>query len=177
MPITNRARAIDAADVLNDFISDFVTGVMVFREYSAHLRAGKLSLEMMVGVQKMCLSNVVLAFAKFDEFWKHYHDVVPLEHREACKSILKAVHTRKITEFRNRVVGHIWNTTAQRPLRHSEIMQALDFMTANDFEGFLNWVNNPEANTYPSTVVSVVEAVRNTIVSAYGIRPEEIVNR
>ena len=37
-----RARAIDAADVLNDFLGDFVTGVMVFREYSAELQRGKL---------------------------------------------------------------------------------------------------------------------------------------
>lgn len=32
--MTDRARAIDAVDVLNDFIGDFVTGTMVLREYS-----------------------------------------------------------------------------------------------------------------------------------------------
>jgi hypothetical protein len=177
MTTIDRSRAIDAADVLNDFIGDFVTGVMVFREYSAQLKAGRLSLEMMVGIQKMCLSNIVLAFAKFEEFWKHYHDVVPIEHRDACKSILKAIRNRKITEFRNQVVGHIWNTSERRPLRHSEVMQALESMAAQDFGAFLDWINNPKTNTYPSTVVSIVEAVRDAIVSLHGIRPEEIVNR
>ena len=177
MPTIDKARAIDATDVLNNFIGDFITGVMVFREYSAHLKAGKLSLEMMVGIQKMCVSNVILAFAKFEEFWKHYHDVVPAEHRAASKSILKAIRTRKITEFRNHVVGHIWNTTERRPLRQSEIMKALEYVTAQDFGAFLDWINNPKANIYPSTVVSIVEAVRDSIVAAYSISPAEVVNR
>lgn len=177
MTAIDRTRAIDAADVLNDFIGDFVTGVMVFHEYSAHLKAGKLSHEMMVGIQKMCLSNIVLAFAKFEEFWKHYHDVVPIEHHDACKSILKAIRTRRITQFRNRVVGHIWNTSERRPLRHSEVMQALESMAAQNFGAFLDWINNPKANTYPSTVVSIVEAVRDAIAAVHSIRPEEIVNR
>jgi len=107
----------------------------------------------------------------------HYHDVVPIEHRDACKSILKAIRNRKITEFRNQVVGHIWNTSERRPLRHSEVMQALESMAAQDFGAFLDWINNPKTNTYPSTAVSIVEAVRDAIVSLHGIRPEEIVNR
>ena len=178
MATIDKSRATDAADVLNDFVGDFITGVMVFREYAAELKAGRISLEMMVGIQKMCLSNIVLAFAKFEEFWKHYHDVVPVEHRNACKSILNAIRTRKVTEFRNQVVGHIWNTSKRRPLRQSEIMQALESMAAHDFGAFLDWINNPKAYTYPpSTVVSIVEAVRNAIVAAHGISPEEVVNR
>ena len=173
----DRARAIDAADVLNDFIGDFITGVMVFREYSKELQEGRIKLEMMVPIQKMCLSSLVLAFAKFEEFWKHYHDVVPKEHRDACKSILKAIQVRKITEFRNRCVGHIWDNAKQRPLAHSEVMRALEVMAVPNFAAFLDWINNPKANTYPSTVVSIVEAVRDAIVAGHGIRPEEIVNR
>ena len=30
---SERELAIDAADILNDFIGDLITGVMVFREY------------------------------------------------------------------------------------------------------------------------------------------------
>src|SRR5450759_3858364 len=106
MATTDRARAVDAVDVLNDFVGDFITGGMVLREYAKHHHEGTLPLELMVPIQKMCLSYVVLAFAKFEEFWKHYHDLVPDEHRDGCKSILKALRVRKVTDFRNRCVGH-----------------------------------------------------------------------
>lgn len=173
----DRTHAVDAADVLNDFIGDFITGVMVLRDYSAQLQAEKLSTEMMVGVQKMCVSHLVLAFAKFEEFWEHYHAVVPTQHREACKEILKTIRARRITEFRNQCVGHIWNNNAQRPLKHSEAMRAIETLAAPNFGHFLQWINNPEANTYPSTVVSVMETVRDAIINEHRIRPEEIVNR
>ncbi len=163
----DRAHAIDAVDVLNDFIGDFITGVMVLREYSVYFNADKIPLEMMVGIQKMCLSNLVLAFAKFKEFWKHYHDIVPMEHRDACKAILKSIRERKITEFLNRCVGHIWDNDKQRPLANSEIMDALKFMVRSNFDQFLEWINNPKANTYPLTVVSVIETVRDTIVEIH----------
>jgi len=173
----DRERAVDAVDVLNDFIGDFITGVMVFRTYATYLKAGKIPLEMMVGIQKMCVSSIVLAFAKFEEFWRHYHDVVQAEHRDACKDVLKAIRARKITEFRNRVAGHIWNAKTKRPLKNSEVMQALELMAAPHFDAFLDWVNNPVVNAYPTTVVSVIEAVRDGIAAVHDIRPEEIVNR
>lgn len=172
-----RARAVDAADVLNDFLGDFVTGVMVFREYAAHLQRGKLHLMQMVPIQKMCLSNIVLAFAKFEEFWQHYSDVVPALHRDACKQILKEIRERKITDFRNQCVGHIWNKQKGRPLSHSEVMSALGVMMKKDFPAFLKWINNPGSNHYPNTVVSVVETVRDAICTEHGINPEELIGR
>jgi len=180
MPVTaaiNREKALDAVDVLNDFLGDFVTGVMVFREYSAQHKSGRLPLELMVGVQRMCLSSIVLAFAKFEEFWKHYKVVVPVEHHQACKTVLKEIRVRKITDFRNQVVGHVWNTETKRPLRHSEVMEALAHVTSPDFGTFLNWVNSPKGNTYPHTVVSVVETVRDAINVAHGIDATEVVGR
>ena len=172
-----RARAIDAADVLNDFLGDFVTGVMVFREYSAELQRGKLIAMQMVPIQKMCISNIVLAFAKFEEFWQHYSDVVPVRHRDACKQILKEIRERKITDFRNHCVGHIWNKQARRPLAHSEVRAALDFMVKQDFSAFLKWINEPGGNTYPTTIVSVIETVRDAICAEHKITPEEMIDR
>jgi hypothetical protein len=179
MPRTGdlRARAVDAADVLNDFLGDFVTGVMVFREYAGELKRGKLLLMQMVPIQKMCLSNVVLAFAKFEEFWQHYSDVVPAAHRDACKQILKEIRDRKITDFRNQCVGHIWNKQKRRPLAHSEVMAALDGMVNQDFPAFLQWINNPGGNTYPLTVVSVIETMRDAICAEHGISPNELIGR
>lgn len=167
-----KARIVEAVDVLNDFIGDFITGVMVFREYSQQFQLGKLTLEMMVPIQKMCLSNVVLAFAKFEEFWKHYHNLIPQAHREACKAILKSMRARKVKDFRNKCVGHIWDNEKQRPLAHSEVMSALSTLAAPDFDSFLDWINKPRGNVYPNTVVSVVEAVRDELMSLHGLLPQ-----
>jgi hypothetical protein len=175
--MTDRARAIDAVDVLNDFIGDFVTGAMVLREYSRQHNENKLLLEQMIPIQKMCISYVVLAFAKFEEFWEHYHDFVPLENRDACKAVLKVVRIRKITEFRNRAVGHIWDRKTGRPLKHSEIMSAIAAIATPDLAAFLDWVNNPAINAGTSTVVSLIETIRDSIALKHNIEPDEIVRR
>lgn len=175
--MTDRARAIDAVDVLNDFIGDFVTGTMVLREYSQQHNENKLPLAPMIATQKMCISYLVLAFAKFEEFWEHYHDLVPLENRDACKAVLKVMRIRQITEFRNRAVGHIWDRQTKRPLKHSEIVSAIAAIATPDLTAFLDWVNNPAINAGTSTVVSMIETIRDSIASKHNISPDEIVRR
>jgi hypothetical protein len=177
MSITDRAAAVDAADVLNDFIGDLITGVMLLRENSAQHQQGKIPLNMMIPIQKMCLSHLVLALAKFDEFWKHYQKLVPQKHRNDCLAILKILRDRKVIDFRNRCVGHIWDKKQNRPLAHTEVMNALAVIMEPNITDFLNWINNPTSNIYPSTVVSVVEAVRDDLMLAYEIQPDEFVNR
>ncbi len=177
MPTSERERAVDAVDVLNDFIGDFITGGNVLSEYAKQHHEKKLALIVMIPIQKMCISYLVLAFAKFEEFWKHYHDLVPNEHHKACKTILKTLRDRKVTDFRNRCVGHIWDRKRQRPLTHSEVLNALKVIAAPNLGEFLRWINNPNANVYPSTVVSVVEAIRDAVMLTHSIRPNEIVGR
>ena len=56
-------------------------------------------------------------------------------------------------------------------------MGKLDHMTNRDIGGFLNWLNDPNGNVYPSTVVSIVETVRDALMTQYAISSDEIVNR
>ena len=69
-----RERAVDAVDVLNDFIGDFITAERAFQDFSGKLKRGEFPVEAFVPLQRMCISHVALAFAKFEEFWEHYHD-------------------------------------------------------------------------------------------------------
>jgi len=64
MSDTDRKRVLDAVDILNDFIGDLITGVMVFREYSRELKAGRITMVQMVPIQKMCISHLVLTLSK-----------------------------------------------------------------------------------------------------------------
>ena len=87
------------------------------------------------------------------------------------------MHIRKITDFRNRAVGHIWDRKAKRPLKHSEIMSAIAAIATPDLTAFLDWINNPAINAGTSTVVSMIETIRDSIASKHDIQTEEIVRR
>ena len=170
-------RACDAVDTLTDFIGDLIAGVMVLREYMLAREKGCLEDLTMITIRKMCLSHVVLTLCKFDEFWQHYKDLVPLQHRVAGKNILKTMKEKKVKDIRDKWVGHIWDKAQRRPLIHSEIIERFDVLVNGDLSAFLDWINNPKNNTYPSTVLSVVEAIRDSIMETHGISLNEIVDR
>jgi hypothetical protein len=125
----------------------------------------------MSAVQKMCFSHLVLSFCKLLEFRERYHKLVPEIHREALKSLNAEIRRRGAKDFRNKVAGHIWDNKLQRPLRHSEIIAQLDGLIGKHADDFLYWINNPESNTYPETVVSVVETIRDAITRVHAIDP------
>ena len=173
---SNRLRAIQAADTLNDFVGDFVSGVMLLREYDAHHRVEKVSMPLMVTVQKICLSHLILSLCRFREFYARFKNVIPEAHRDTCKKLVKTIEAKGVVHFRNKVVGHIWDKEKNRPLLNSEIMGRLNHMTDSNIGAFLVWLNDPKANIYPSTVVSIVETVRDSIMKEYGLSPDEIIN-
>lgn len=172
-----RDRAVDAVDVLGDFIPDLVTATNVYREYDAQLQSGKLPPALMVGVQRMCFSHLVLACYKLTEFYKRFHDILPAEHHGNVKGLVTEFNRRGIVDFRNKVVGHIWDKGNDRPLRLSEIMQRLQTITNNNMHSFLDWINQPRGNIYPVNVVAVVETLRNALIAQHGITRDEVLGR
>jgi hypothetical protein len=172
-----RDNAVHAVDTLNDFVGDFVGGVMLFREWEIQFKAGRVPEMLMVNVQKICLSHLVLGLCKFVEFYERFRNVIPFEHRDVCKGLVREIKQKGVVEFRNKCVGHIWDTSLHRPLIHSEIMTRLNRLTSCNLSGFLDWINNPKANTFPSTVVSIIETVRDALMSQHGITQDEIINR
>ncbi len=173
----DRENAIDAVDVLNDLIADLVSGTNVFVDYRQRFKSGSFRIEQMVAVQKMCFSHLALSFCKLLEFWEHYQQLVPDKHRGDLKSVNSEIKRRGVKEIRNKVAGHIWDKKLKRPLRHSEIMAQLEAFIGKHADDFLGWVNNPEDNTYPNTILSVVETIRDAIAQEHAINPNEIIER
>jgi hypothetical protein len=173
----NRDTAVDAVDVLNDLLADLVAGTNIFIEYRQRLKSGTFQLGQMVAVQKMCLSHLALAFCKLLEFWEHYQRVVPDIHRGDLKRLNTEIRKRGAKNFRNKVAGHIWDKKLQRPLRHSEIMAQLEGFIGKRADDFLCWVNNPNDNSYPNSIVSVVETIRDAIANEHAIQQSEIIER
>lgn len=172
-----RARAVDAVDVLSDLVIDLVTGVMVFREYEASYEKKGYSDAVHLSVKRLCFFHLILSLCKTIEFWKRYRSIVPDELKGQFKTLVKTLENKKVPDFRNKYIGHIWDDDSKRPLVHSEIIEKIDIICEGDLDGFLTWINNPKGNAFPTNVVTIVEATRDTLVKMHKIRDDEFINR
>jgi len=119
----------------------------------------------------------MLTLSKWLEVHEKYHAIFPKETSPVCRELNKRIRLRGIPDFRNKCIGHIWDKKIGRPLVQSEIMTRLDAIVAGDLPAFFKWLNDPAGNTYPKTVVSIVEKIRDDIVAEHGIHPDEIIDR
>ncbi len=172
-----RTDAVDATDILNDFVGDLVSGVMVLIEYRAILLNDPAQKDALIAIQKMCLSHLILTLNKWLEFYEKYHSLFDGELKNECKELTKRIKNRNIDTFRNKCVGHIWDKNKKRPMYNSEIEKYLNKIMLNDIEKFLLWLNNPTRNEYPDSVVSIIEKCRESIVKKYNIGHDEILQR
>jgi hypothetical protein len=169
--------AADAAGLLNDLVGDLATSTNMLRQAHVQVDRGQISAEQMVGIQKMCLSHLVIACTKLVEIYDRYNRIIPDESRSEIKKLVAEFNRRGIASFRNKVVGHIWDNNHGRPWRLSEIMAALDTMAGGNVISFLDWANNPKDNSYPVTIFSVVEHARDALMSQFGLSPDDVINR
>lgn len=172
-----RESILDAIDVLNDLVNDLVAGTMVFANYQSRFVMGEFSQSGIVAVQKMCVSHLILGLNKLCEFWKVFHRLVPAELRPEMKALVSELQSRGIKEFRNTVVAHIWDKKRCRTRTQSEVIAQLNQISAGDPGGFLMWLNNPNDNAYPKTVVSIVQTLRDHLRDLHGVNEDEIFKR
>lgn len=174
---SDREKAINAVDLLNDFVGDFITGTMSLAQYHAEQNSGAITAEQLVGINKMCLSHLILGLTKWAEFYKKFHDLIPSELKDEAKQIIETIESRKVVEFRNKCVGHIWDKDTNRPLVNSEIMARIETITNKDIRSFLRWLNNPDPAEFRNSVAGISEAIRDKIAAAHGITPREVIQR
>lgn len=173
----NRSSAIEAVIVLNYLIADLVAGTIVFIDYHERYKSKKLNVEQLSAVERMCFSHLALSLFKLLEFWEHYHQLLPDRHHKDLKELNKKIRKKGVEDFRNKVAGHILDNKLRKPLEPSEIMNLLEGLIGEHADTFLSWINNPSYNTYPNTVVSVIETIRDSIAQEYEITPDEIIER
>ena len=179
MSQSQRAKAVDAVDVLNDFIIDLIAGVMVLREYEASFKKTASTNPDKLSVNRLCLSHLILNLCKVIEFWKRYKSVVPTNLKEPFKSLVKTLEGRKVTEFRNKYIGHIWDDELNRPLVHSKIIRKIDILCDGAYQQFFELDKQPKSNltTTLTTVISVIETARDALVAKHQIGDDEILKR
>lgn len=174
---SSRERAINAVDLLNDLVGDFITGTMVLARYHAECRTGSITPQQLAGINKMCVSHLVLGLNKWAEFYDRFHDLIPSELKDHAKRIKKTIEGRKFLDFRNKYVGHIWDKDNDRPLLNSEIVDRLNKIMNDDARAFLRWLNHPDSVEYSKSVAGTSEAIRDSIAAEFGIKPGDILDR
>ena len=170
-----RERASEAARQLNEFIMDFVVGTRALEIFEQPQIQPRLSDRLARGLNQMAMTHIVIALAKWVEFYREYKAILPRDVRGACKTIYKEIKRRKIPEFRNAVVAHLKEKQTGRPLSSVEINRRYIELIEDDPDRFRLWVNNPKDNSFPNTVVGVTEYTRDRLMSEYGLSNQEIV--
>lgn len=169
-----RERAVEATRLLNSFLVDFIVGTRGLEIFDSPAIAPKVTQRIAIGLNRMAISHLSICLAKWTEFYRSYGAILPLDVRSACLKVHNEVISRGIVDFRNKVIGHIADDNTKRPWTAAEIDEHFNRMFAGNREDFLRWINNPEANIFPHSVVAITEHVRDRLRTDYGVRDDEI---
>ena len=169
-----KLKAIEAYKILNDILADLVIGTRSVEHLFNLLQSVPRDGSYKTGVTRLCAFHIILSLTKYIEFYQHYKNVIPVEVRGSCKDLIKILKNKKIVEFRNKVVGHVWDKDKRAPITDAEHDNYIKQIYGDNFEAFLLWINNPDNNIFPKTVVSIVEHTKNKIAKNYNIIDAEI---
>jgi hypothetical protein len=171
---SQRVHAIEATRFLNEFIGDLVLGSRAMGWLDAPTLQPKVTEEFKVIMHRMCVWHLIATLSKWQEVYDCYHEVFPEDVRKASRDLRKELERRGVRDFRNTVVGHILDKKTKRPICKAELDAKLNKIFNGNYDGFLLWVNTPGGNLFPSTVVSIVEQIRDRITQEYSITPAEL---
>jgi hypothetical protein len=172
--MTFRQGAIEATRILNTFIGDIVIGSRCIELFEKALKGKKISNGMRIHLARLVFFHLILILAKWLEFYEKYKQVIPNDIKSECKALTKEIKKRKVAEFRNKYLGHIWDNDTQAPLETSQVNQFMAEITKGNSGEFLLWMNNPSENKFPKTVISIVSELRNRIRDDNKLLEEEI---
>src|SRR5262245_6389597 len=121
-------RAREAFRLASELLMDLHGGMQVHRMFQLMFARRPAAEPIPTQVNRLCLFHVVLALAKWVEYYDRYLDVLPEDVKSDAKALRKKVEVMGIPEFRNKVVGHIWDTDTGRPLTSAEIDRRLSVL-------------------------------------------------
>jgi hypothetical protein len=171
---TPRDKAIDAIDILNDLMNEIMTGVDVYKYYLGGYKAKIFSFDNMAGAQRLCFTSIILALNKIREFNKRYLRIVPQGHRGALKDLQETIIQKRIPEFRDHCIGHIWDGETNQPVKHSAVMDRLSLIVGTNPMAFMRWLH---VTGRRDTVTGTLETIRDALMTEYSVTVDEVINR
>ena len=170
----SQARAREAFRLTNDFHHDLITGTQCYNTFQGPVFDSLLQHEhVRTGITRLCLFHLVVTLSKWIELYDRYHRVIPQDVHDVARDLRKEIERRGIVEYRNKVVGHIWDTDERRPLTSNEVENWLDKILEPDIPTFMLWVNDVETNS-PDSVVNIVARTRDRIRATHGVTDADL---
>lgn len=170
----DKDKAIQAFHLLNYFVGDLVAASQVRRMLQTQQFSGKLSNAALGCINRMCLAYLFLTLNKLSEFYDRFHSVVPDDCKSIFKDLVKDIRRRKVKEFRDTFVGHVWDKRRNRPLTNSELEAAVLAIVDDDPDAFVSWCNDFSDNPSPDTVIGIVEHTREQIRYTHRLSDEDL---
>lgn len=170
----DRTRAIEAYQIFNDLIGDIVVSTRTIEIFRCKNLKPIMTADYKIAATRFCVFQIVLSLNKILEFNSHYRSFVPNKMDDCWKNMIKEITSRGVKKYRNTLIGHIWNKQMKRPILKKEHDEFENQLYRGDFNGFLLWINNPNDNTFPKTVISIVETAKKEIAEDYKIDNSEI---
>lgn len=164
-----QARA--ACKLASDLALDLVSGTQL---YAKLLAVRPIDPLVRVGIDRVCLFHVIVTLSKWTEFYDRYKQVIPSDVRQEAKRLRNQIKRQGIPNFRNTVVGHIWDKKANRPLTNVEVDVRLNRMLGGEVPAFMRWVHEPGEDRFPETAVSVMSRVKDRLREEYDLELEEL---
>ena len=155
-------REIEAVNILNEIECELLAATNSFRIYQSNYFNKKLTEQNKSILARMHISYIILALAKLNEFYRYYNKYIPSHlHTHAKKTFQKEIKSRGIIDFRNKVVGHIYDKKTKAPLKKTDIEKRLNKIISPNLNDFLLWVNN--IGSQEESVVGLCEKIKNHI--------------
>ncbi|MGD0992898.1 MAG: hypothetical protein ABR998_10545 [Gemmatimonadales bacterium] len=165
----------DAFRLTSDLMMDLVAGrstYVVLRSLFA--RQADIPDHVQTAAARLCLFHAIVSLSKWVELYDRYKHVIPDEVRDQAKKLRAEVNGRGIVEFRNKVVGHVWDLDQQRALSNLETEERLQTITRSDVAAFLDWAGDPEPTAGGESAALVIERVRDSIRERYGLTDDDL---
>jgi hypothetical protein len=173
----------DAVEILDSLATHLTVAVRALRNMRDHLSSRPIEHRIRekaeIAVDQVFVSSILLTLSKFLEFHRTYQTLLPDNSPATmhAKQIHRTLCIRGLHEFRNKYVGHIWDKKRNRPLRQTEIQDALTSILGDDRDGFIEWVHNDVSNQFPSSIVSVIAQLRDDLARSHKVNPDEVHTR
>jgi len=166
----------EAFRLSNDLLHDLISGSSTYIVFQALVdqNPGSVPDDVRAAATRMCLFHVILTLAKWTEFHQRYRDVIPEAASFPAKELAKDIVARGIVDFRNKVVGHVWDKERMRAVTTAEVETRLNSFVGGGAAAFLGWAGNPLAAGDANRPPLVIEAVRDAIQSAYGLTDADL---
>ncbi len=160
----------------NDLHLDLITATQTYLHFQRLFAVNPPTDMIRTGTNRLCLWYLLLTLSKWIEFYDRYKAIIPSDAQDHAKNLRKTIYNKGIQDFRNKVIGHIWDDTTKSPITIEEGDKQLQrILGSDDIDGFMRWINDPDGNQFPENAVMVVQRVRDRIQEFNGFTANDLI--